>query len=154
MQNEPLPALPRQHKTKEADFGLTFRTWWESPACPVTWSASFELKQCEGEALPFSDVKASQVAYATRIASPRGALVRVQGLRGEPDYIGMRAEASYIAISYAGRGFVVVRAAAFVRERDASPRRSLSWERAAAIAEHVVKTRAPPIHRPHQKPRS
>lgn len=140
-----LPPLPKQNKTLEADFGVTFRAWIESHRELFPHSATFELKQTDGKAsLNFSEVSATQIAYGATIER-EGALIRVQGMNGEPDYAWMAPDArAYVVIEYP-QGFCIIRVSAFVAERNASARKSLTYERAWVIASHVVKTRGPPV---------
>lgn len=126
-----LPELPRQNKASEADFGVRFRCWWERTKLP----GNFELKHVRARAsLPFSDVKAQQIAVGNMASSEKGVLLRVSaGTVGAPDYIGQVTQPVWIVISYP-RFFCVIALAAFLEERDSGRSRSLSPERAQAIA--------------------
>lgn len=130
-----LPDLPRQNKASEADFGIRFRRWWERTKMP----GNFELKHVRGRAaLPFSDVKAQQIAVGNMAASEDGILLRVaSGTVGAPDYIGQVSQPVWIVISYP-RFFCVISLAAFLEERNRGLSRSLSLERAKEISTVVV----------------
>lgn len=128
-----LPTLPKIKKHKEADFGLTFRGWWEKNPKDAT----FELKQTTTDSLPFSAVEQSQIDWANAICGNNGALVRVQGISGEPDYIGCVRKPAYIVIKYPAF-FCLIHIAIFCYESKCSKRRSLTSKRAREIAEIVV----------------
>lgn len=130
-----LPELPRQNKASEADFGVRFRHWWNRVKMP----GNFELKHVRSRAsLPFSDVKAQQIAIGNMAASEDGVLLRVaSGTVGAPDYIGQVKQATWIVISYP-RSFCVISLAAFLEERNRGLSKSLSAERAKEIATVVV----------------
>ena len=131
-----LPDLPLQHKAPEADFGVRFRRWWQRSHMPGT----FELKHTRGkDALPFRSVEGDQVAFGLLAGSRDGILVRVStGTVGASDYIGLIRSASWIVISYP-RFFCVIALDGFLMERDRSPRKSLTSERAEAVATVVVR---------------
>lgn len=130
----PLPPLPVQHKTKEADFGLVFRRW----AGEMGFGSSyfFELKDTRGSyALPFSAVKVEQVAYMTEIQF-KGRLTRIEGHVGEPDYGWLRGEC-FVVIRYPSC-FTVIALMDYILEEKESTRRSLTCARAREIAKWVV----------------
>lgn len=132
-----LPDLPRQNNQREASFALKMRRWIEIHPEQLQ-SCSIEVKHTrDNELLPFAEVKATQIAYASMISGDKGALIRVQGTNGEPDYVWLRQAPSYIAISYR-EFFCIVTAASLVAERDERGRKSLSADRAKAIAWKVI----------------
>jgi penicillin-binding protein-related factor A (putative recombinase) len=132
---EELPPLPKQNEKKEADFGLVFRHWIEENKMDT---CAFELKHTRGEdSLPFREVKAEQIAYATEIESDEGCLIRVIGHNGEPDYIYMRKEPAYFLIRYQ-EFYCIVRRSSFLEERNTSTRKSLTSDRAREIAIKVI----------------
>jgi hypothetical protein len=93
-----LPDLPKTHKKQEADSSLKLREWIEKN--PRT-TCSIEMKDTRGKNyLNYSEVDDRQIAYAKLISGPKGVLIRVQGIQGEPDYIWMRNQPAYIAIKY------------------------------------------------------
>ena len=125
-----LPNLPRLHQKKEADFGVTFRHWIEGQM--PEGSQSFELKHTRGrDYLPLKEVKPEQIAYGMRIKRT-GELIRVQGTRGEPDYIWIKGPA-WIVIRYP-KAFVIIDVDVFSNEKTAS----LTFTRACQIATNVV----------------
>lgn len=131
-----LPDLPKIKKQKEADFGLLFRSWWnKNPK-----DATYELKQTEIDSLQFSAVEESQIAWAKAVKSKRGALIRVQGISGEPDYVGCRNKPAYIVIKYPDF-WCLIHASTFECERIISKRKSLTADRAREIAEKVIETK-------------
>jgi hypothetical protein len=92
-----------------------------------------ELKHTHGkDSLPFSAVEDSQLAYASRVSSPKGAWIRTLGLHGEPDYIWMKNEIAFIVIKYP-KGIVFITIDNFLYEKEKSKRKSLTWERACEI---------------------
>ena len=131
-----LPELPKQNKKKEADFGVRFRHYMESTAgMPI---GSYELKDTKGlDYLNFKDVEPSQVAYAHMIESEKGAFIRVQGLKGEPDYIYLKLTDAFLVINYP-KFFCILYMNDFVRESQISKRKSLTSSRAAEIAWKVM----------------
>jgi len=129
-----LPTLPKQKKQKEAKASITFRQWVEQNKINT---ASIEMKQTDGkDSLLFSEVSDQQITYALLINSDKGALIRVQGLNGEPDYVFMRNEPAYICIKYP-KGFVMVHIKEWVKEKTLSERKSLTFERACEIGEQL-----------------
>ena len=129
-----LPPLPKQHKTKEADFGLVFRRWAEGQG--FTGSEFFELKDTRGAlSLPFSAVEVEQIAYMTEIQF-KGRLTRIEGHVGEPDY-GWLKGPCYVVVRYPSC-FCVISLMDFVSEEKESVRRSLTCARAREIAKWVV----------------
>ena len=129
-----LPPLPKQRRQHEAEFGLLFRRWIEKHPRP---SGSYELKDAHGEdRLPFARLKAEQVAYANKI-NHGGALIRVLGINGEPDYVWLYRAPAYVVIRYP-RCFTIIDVGDYVWERDNTKHRSLSVDRAKVVAIEVV----------------
>lgn len=129
-----LPALPKQNKKKEADFGLYLRRWLkEHPQ----FSMAMELKQTEGNSIPFKEVKDEQLAYAFKIRSNEGVLIRVLGTNGEPDYIWLRNMPSYIFVKFP-KFFCAISPDVWVSLKERSPRKSLSSDEAKSSASIVV----------------
>lgn len=128
-----LPELPRQKKSKEADFGLRFREWMrENPQ----WSGAYELKQC-ATCLNFKAVKDHQIA-ALKLAKGSGLLWKIaDDSRGvKPfDYFYLRGAGGYIVIKYT-RCFVIIDVDIFIEEKEISFRKSLTIERALEIASY------------------
>ena len=139
METKNMPPLPKQHKDPEAKFGIEFRKWLKEN-CHGEYdmrSCSLELKHTRGRAsLPFDEVKPEQLAYASQIEG-NGALIRVQGLKGEPDYIWLTNATAWIVVRYR-RFWCMIEAQQFVWERDKGKSKSLSEERARAIASIIV----------------
>lgn len=128
-------------KNQEAKFAIKFRHWLR--ANPVRISCTFEIKDTRGrKSLPFDELKEEQIDWAMAIKSNRGVLMRNQGGHGEPDYTYHYNQPSFVVINYPDLGFVVIEIETFVMERDRSKKKSLTWERALAIAtieEHYSK---------------
>lgn len=92
------------------------------------------MKDTRGKGyLPFSEVKDEQINWGLRISSPKGALIRVIGLNGQPDFIWMRNAPAWIVIRYPKK-FEVISVRAFDMERRKTEHKSLSSSRAAAIS--------------------
>lgn len=125
-----LPELPRVLDKKETKFSLQFRKWIEEKR-PV--NSACELKQTTTNSLPFSAISDKQIKYLLSISGPIGALVRVIGLNGEPDYIWCKNMPSYIFIKYP-KGFYGITIGTFLLEKKRSKRRSLTEGRAREIA--------------------
>lgn len=133
-----LPNLPKQNKAPEADFGVELKGWVEKNA-PHFLTSSLETKHTHGkDSFPFNEVKAEQLVFATRISSEKGAWIRVQGLKGEPDYIFLKNTPAYIVIRYP-KFFCFITSGNFIFEKEKNKRKSLTAERAIAIAYKVVK---------------
>jgi hypothetical protein len=129
-----LPDLPRTIKKKEADFGVKFRHWIEEHP---QYTCSLELKQTGENSISFSVVKEPQVNWALAIDSDKGALIRVPGGKGEPDYVWLRNTPAYIVIKYP-KFFCLIRIHAWESEKAESVRRSLTADRAREIADVIV----------------
>lgn len=129
-----MPPLPKQNKKREADFGVEFRHWIEKNP---RYSCSLEIKRTVTDSIPFSEIKPEQIAWALSISGPKGALIRVQGLTGEPDYIWCCNMPAYVVIRYP-KSFYLIHIDAFVLEKQQSKRRSLSSARAQKISTIVV----------------
>ena len=101
---------------------------------------TFELKHTRGkDALPFRSVESEQVTFGLSAGSRDGVLVRVSsGTIGASDYIGLVRFATWVVISYP-RFFCVIALDGFLMERDRSSRKSLTAQRAEAIATVVVR---------------
>jgi len=128
-----LPDLPKQHKKKEADFGVQFRHWLVKN--PQFNSCAFELKHTRGkDSFPFSELKVEQIAYANKIQSNDGVLIRNDGRNGEPDYTFLKNTPTYIVIKYP-KEFFIIPIQDFIKEKDSSKRKSLTEDRAREIGQ-------------------
>lgn len=129
-----LPDLPKQNKHKEADFGIALRRWIEEYKI---MPSSLETKHTRGKNyLPFSEITPKQIAYANKISSDEGVLIRVQGTDGEPDYVYMRNQPAYIVIRYPDF-FAVITIGNLLFERDRYKKKSLTADRAKEIASFI-----------------
>lgn len=128
--NERLPKLPRVLKQKEASFGVQFRHWILQKRLPT---GAYELKQTTATAIPFSALGDDQIAYLLRIKGSKGEIVRVQGVKGEPDYIYMRRSSAWVVIKFP-RSFHVIDIDTFLEEKKNSKRRSLTAARATELS--------------------
>lgn len=123
-------------KKREADFGVLFRHWIR--ANPLKTTCHFELKQTQGDSIPFSCLEEQQIAYGEAVmTSPKGVLTRVQGTNGESDYIYSYRDPVYIVIKYPGM-FCIIQLATLLDEKETSTRKSLTSLRARQIAWEVV----------------
>lgn len=130
-----MPPLPKIKKHKEADASLKFRKWLEEN--PL-FTASFEMKYTSTDSIPFSALEEAQVNYGLAIREKKnGVLIRVDGTKGEPDYIYMRNEPSFVVVRYP-KSFEIIAIPTWVRESKASKRRSLTWERARSLSTYSV----------------
>jgi len=126
-----LPELPKQHKQREASSSIDFRDFIEKH--PMAESCTFEMKDTRGkDYLNFNEVKDKQIAYGLSVNSNKGTLIRVQGLRGEPDYSYFINAPSYIVIHYPC-GFFMIETKVFVEEKNRSNSKSLNSTRAKEI---------------------
>lgn len=130
-----LPDLPKIKKHKEADAGLLLRNWLKGN--PLT-TCSLELKQTQSDSIPFSAVEETQINYGTAVRyNEKGVLIRVQGMGGEPDYIYLRKEPSYIAVKFK-KTIEVISVDVWIRESKASKRRSLTYSRAKELSTYSI----------------
>lgn len=131
-----LPELPKQNKQREATTGIELKHWFEKNS-PAT--CSLEEKHTRGkDSFPFSEVKPEQVSFALRISSEKGAWIRTLGMNGEPDHIWLKNEPAFIIIKYP-KGTVFITINNFIFEKEKNKRKSLTWDRAVAIAFKVIK---------------
>lgn len=131
-----LPELPKQNKKLEADFGVDLKHKTEKSK-PETHS--LELKHTHGkDSLPFNEVSDAQIAFMNAISSDKGAWIRTLGMNGEPDYIWLKNEPAFLYIKYP-KGIVSITIGNFLFEKEKSKRKSLTWERAIAIASCIIK---------------
>lgn len=128
--NEKLPPLPRVLKQKEAAFGVTFRSWILKNRLPT---GAYELKQTKTNTFLFSALEDAQITYLLRIKGSKGELVRVQGLKGEPDYIYLRRSSAWVVIKYP-RSFHVIDIETFLEEKKTSKHKSLTAARATELS--------------------
>ena len=130
-------------KKKEAKFSIKFRHWLKANIERTRISCTFEIKDTRGaKSLRFSELKEEQINWALAIKSKKGVLMRQQGGGGEPDYTYHYNQPAFVVINYPD-GFVIIDIEVFVLERDRSKRKSLTWDRACAIAvieEHYKKS--------------
>lgn len=123
-------------KKREADFGIQFRSWIRSQKGME--SAAFELKQTTKDSIPFSDLKEHQ-ENALLAASSSGILYKApDDSRGvKPfDYFYLRQSPAYVFIRFPD-GFVGISIDKFIKERARSKRKSLTYTRAAQIADFI-----------------
>lgn len=125
-----LPTLPRQNKSKEADFGLQFRKWWNT----TKMLGTFELKHTRGKpSIAFSELHDEQIVIGT-LAHGKGTLLRISaGTIGSPDYIGLHDFPVFIVVKYT-KHFYIISLSTLLLERDRSKRKSLTEDRARAIS--------------------
>lgn len=114
---------------RESKFGLLFRHWLRANP---RYSCAFELKQSESESIPFACLEEHQIDYLQAIKSDKGALIRVQGVNGEPDYVYLRNFPANVVIRYKD-SFHLIDIDIFLREK-AAGRRGLTSERAQEVA--------------------
>lgn len=135
---EKLPQkLPRTLKKREADFGVLFRKWLADNN--ITTNAAYELKQTPGYSIPFGVLGDTQIAYLRAAKSKRGTLMRLDGTKGEPDYVALSNALSCVVIKFKG-SFHVIDIDAFMWEKDTSKRKSLTVGRAKQISiyDHIL----------------
>lgn len=126
----------------EAKFGMLFRHWiFANPMFP----AAFELKQTNGDSIPFSAVPEHQLDALIAAENNKGILYKApDDSRGvKPfDYFYLNNADGFVVIRYPTH-FVMIRVLDFKTERDKSQkegeRKSLTFQRAKEIAYKVVK---------------
>lgn len=136
--------MPRWRKSSsrtmikhESKASVLFRHWVHANP-KLTKTCSFEMKDSRGKrSLPFTEVKDRQLEYAEAITgSPKGVLIRVQGVNGEPDYIFLKQEPSFIVVKYPRCMCIIYASVVAYEKRSGS--KSLDVERAREIAEKVI----------------
>ncbi len=121
----------------ESNFGQLLRHWLKANP---RYSCAFELKQSKNHSIPFSCLEEHQADYLEAINGPKGALVRVQGTNGEPDYIYLRDFPACVAIRYPN-GFVLIGIGTFLLEKSRAKKgKGLTWVRAQEISTVFVHT--------------
>lgn len=124
-------------KKREANFTLVFRHWLRANPRPV--SAAFELKQTMTDSIAFNSVRPHQLA-ALQAVIHRELLYKIaDDSRGTKpfDMVYLTGVDAFIVIKYP-EFFCLIRPNAFLRERDQMKRKSLTSERAKAIAEVLI----------------
>ena len=129
-----LPNLPKQIKKREADFGIRLGHWL---AKNPQHSCAYELKQTTGSSIPFDALEVQQIAYLKNINSGAGALLRIPGTRGEPDYVWLRNFPASVVIRFP-REFSLISIETFLLEKRRSSRKSLTVQRAREISTVTV----------------
>jgi len=89
-----LPDLPTKHQKKEADFGLTFRTWFYDHEHLFTGGEQFELKQTKTDRFNLKKIEPKQ-----RIAD-KGLLRLTLATKGTADYKNEKGAKLYTVVKY------------------------------------------------------
>lgn len=123
---------------REQKFTILFRHWLM--ANPM-WSSAFELKQTTSDSLPFSDVKEHQLDALLAVAnSDKGLLYKApDDSRGvKPcDLLYLRNADAYVVIRFKSGSFGID-VESFIKEKQKSKRKSLTYERTKVIASFVI----------------
>lgn len=128
-----LPPLPTKMQKREANWSTTtLRKWWLENRPPV---GPVEVKYATGGSLPFKAVAEHQLLAMLACMSDKGFLWKHpdMGNIGYWDFTYYRNSAAWIVIKYP-KGFCVISARSFDLEMRRSVRKSLTWDRAKAIA--------------------
>lgn len=131
-----MPPLPKQHKKKEADFGIMFRKWLETH--PMQ-SAPFEHKHTRGsDRFYYRELKDEQIHKALAAKTAKGSLIRVEkGTIGAGDYAYYSNGPSWIVIKYP-QFFVIIDIEAFVKYKDSVKSKSMTSVEALKISHIAV----------------
>ena len=119
----------------ESDDSVLFRHWIKANP---QFSCSLEMKTTHTDSIAFKEVKQEQLDWGEAISGPKGALIRVVGTSGEPDYIWCRNMPAYIVIRYP-KSFELISVGTFILEKERSKRKSLTFERAKEISTKSIK---------------
>ncbi len=122
-------------KKREADFSMVFRHWLRANP---RFSCAFECKQTSANAIAFDALEEHQADYLRAITGPKGVLIRVQGVNGEPDYVYLRNFPASVVIKFPGV-FHIISIDTFLVEKKKSLRKSLTSARAGEISVISVK---------------
>ena len=131
-----LPPLPRQLNKREANWTTNFFKGWllknPLPTGPI------EVKQTTKDYLAFSAVAEHQLAALIACTTAQGFWWKVadMGARNAFDIVWYCNSAAWVVIKYP-KGFVVIDARVFKAEKQKSPRKSLTWERACLLQTSV-----------------
>src|SRR5665213_916198 len=125
----------RKMYKREADFGVLFRHWLRANP---RHSCAFELKQSRTDSISFASLEEHQIFYLLAIKSKRGALLRVRGTNGEPDYILLKKFPACVVVRFPKR-LHIIDIDDWVAEAKGSMRKSLTDARAAEISIRTVK---------------
>ncbi len=126
-------------KKREADFSLVLRHWIKAEM-PFRDSCAIEVKQTRTNRLPFSDVQEHQIDALQAASTYMGLLYKApDDSRGvKPfDFFYMKNAGAWVVIKYPGQ-FSVISKDAFLAEKKRSEEKSLTKERAEAIAWKTV----------------
>jgi len=125
-----MPPLPKQNKTKEADFALQFRKWWTLHP----FAGEFEIKYARNGSLAFSQLSHEQEVIGLAAISNQGMFVRrSSGTIGGADYSGLVRSPYWIVVKFE-KHFYVISLKDFIQEEKTSKRRSLTEKRALEIS--------------------
>jgi len=92
------------------------------------------MKDTRGKpSFPFNELDNEQRAWGMKVKGKKGALIRVQGLNGEPDYSYHCGDPAYVVIKYP-KGWCMVDIETLIMEDKRSARRSLTYGRAKELA--------------------
>lgn len=132
---------------KEKDFQAKFSKWVKY--C-FSGNAVFELKLARGESLPFSAVKDHQVSAL--LAAKKNAIVyKIPdiGFQNPFDCLRMENVGAYVVIMYdvSRITFHMIDVEIWVKEKETSPRKSLTWSRCCQIGKEFSLKSNPP-HQP------
>jgi hypothetical protein len=97
-------------------------------------TAAFELKQTQTDSIPFSDVKPHQVDALLAVREGNFVWkIPDAGFQNPFDSFSMYNEQAFVVIFFK-KSFEMIPITGFILERDRSPRKSLTYERAKAIS--------------------
>lgn len=121
---------------KEKNYQTIFNKWL---ANVYKKTGAFELKHCKGSSLPFSAVASHQV-LALKHAANDGIVYKIPdaGYQNPFDCFSLFRVPAYVVIKYS-ESFELITINDFLLERDTSNRKSLTYERAKAIATISIK---------------
>jgi len=125
---------------REAKFTVLFRHWLR--ANPMATSA-FELKQTQGNTIPFSCVQEHQIDALLAVKTKHGILYKApDDSRGAKpfDMFYLRQAYAFVVIKFPG-GFELIDIENFLLEKKRSKKKSLTYSRAKEISWMSVKTR-------------
>lgn len=130
-----MPDLPRVLNKREAAFGILFRHYiFLNPQ----FSCAFELKETRKDYISFSALEDRQVMYLEAISGDKGAFIRIEGSKGEPDYIYLRNFPACVVVKYQ-REFSIISINAWITEQNRSKCKSLTVQRAREISINTIK---------------
>ena len=137
-----LPDLPKQIVKREASWTTAKAKKWCHDNLMMPWIV--EVKHTRGAtSLPYREIRTAQRKWSKLAIGERGGVWKPSDISKDEkpgDLFGIGSMDYWFLIKYP-KGFVVVSAGRLFEEERMSKRKSLTWEGAQEIAEHIITSR-------------